>query len=185
MRGASEAGDETEQKARSIFGFARYVEWNGRRFPSPESPFVIGVYGTDTISGTLRELAGNSRIKGRAVIIQHLTAREQLRGCHILFISNSESERLRPVLSEVRREGVLTVGECDDFLSAGGVINFVNNGDRIGYEVHTGHAREQRLKLRGQLLQYASRPQRKSAGTSASRMGLSATSATKDDEGEE
>lgn len=162
--------EDYEEKANLICSLARYTEWNSRRHVSPDTPFVIGIYGSDVLSENLREVVQDRRIKGRPVQIIHITAKEQARSCNILFVSNSEAGRLDSILDQVRREGVLTVGESKNFLKAGGVINFVSTPDGIRYEVDLEHAARERLELRGQLLAYALRPTT-SGGSDPSRSG--------------
>src|SRR4051812_18108133 len=85
---------EFQIKAERICSFARFVEWPSRKFVSPDSPFVIGVFGTDAISDFLREALQNRLIKDRPVVIKHILAKQELSGCHVLFISRSERDRL-------------------------------------------------------------------------------------------
>lgn len=146
---------EFQIKAERICSFARFVEWPSRKFVSPDSPFVIGVFGTDAISDFLREALQNRRIKDRTVVIKHILAKEELSGCHVLFVSRSERDRLSSVLGAVRREGVLTVGETDNFLDRGGIINLVNIGGTIRFQVNLSAARRERLTISSKLLQLA------------------------------
>lgn len=154
-RAVEEMGGEYQIKAARLSSLARFVEWPPRRFPQPDSPFVLGVYGTDNITDLLREALQDRRIKDRPVMVRHLTTREELRGCHLLFISRSERDRLGPILGETRREGVLTVGETDNFLARGGVINLVPLGGVIRIQVNLEAARRERLTLSAKLLQLA------------------------------
>lgn len=147
-----------QEKARLLYSFARNSEWPKKRFGNPEAPFVIGIYGADMISEFLRELVQNARLKDRPVQVITISAKAQVRACHMLFVSRSERDRLKPILSEARREQVLTVGECENFLNDGGMINFVDVQGSIGYEVKISNANDADLTFRGQLLQYAHRP---------------------------
>lgn len=146
---------EYQTKAERICSFARFVDWPAKKFISPNAPFVIGVFGTDAISDYLREALQNRRIKDRPVVIKHILAKEELSGCHVLFISRSERERLSSILGVVRREGVLTVGETDNFLDRGGIINLVNIGGTIRFQVNRSAARRERLTISSKLLQLA------------------------------
>lgn len=144
---------EFQKKAEFITSFTRFVEWPARKFALPDSPFVIGVYGSDNLTGLLQEAIQERRIKDRPVIVKHLQNKEELRACHVLFISRSERERLGPILAEVRRENVLTVGESDNFLGKGGVINFVNLGGTVRFQISTEAAAREKLVISSKLLQ--------------------------------
>jgi hypothetical protein len=131
------------------------VEWPAKRFPLPDSPFVIGVFGADGVSDLLREAIQNRRIKDREVVIRHLSVKEEIRSCHVLFVSRSERDRLGPVLGEARRESTLTVGESDNFLAKGGVINFLNVNGAVRFQISPAAASRERLKVSSKLLQLA------------------------------
>lgn len=147
-----EAGGEYQKKSEHITNFMKFVEWPGKKFTQPDSPLVIGIFGHDPISDYLREAIQGRTFKSRHVVIKHLVFKEELQGVHLLFISNSERDRLSPILSEVKREGVLTIGECDNFLIRGGVINFVNAGDKVVFEINPDAAERERLKIDSRLL---------------------------------
>lgn len=149
---------EYEQKASLICGLLRNVEWPTRKMKSPSAPFVIGIVGQDMVSDFLREDLQGRRIKDRPVQIRVLTSLQEVSSCHLLFVSQSENDRLRSILSEARREGILTVGEADNFLSSGGVVQFVFEGTRVTYRVSQGNASREALKLNGFVLRF-SKPQ--------------------------
>jgi len=144
---------EFQKKAEFITSFTRFVEWPARKFALPDSPFVIGVYGSDNLTTLLQEALQERRIKDRPVVVRHLQNKEELRACHVLFISRSERDRLGSILAEVRRENVLTVGESDNFLGKGGVINFVNVGSTVRFQISTEAAAREKLAISSKLLQ--------------------------------
>ena len=145
-------GGEYQKKSEHITNFMKFVEWPGKRFTQPDSPLVIGIFGSDPISDFLREAIQGRTFKSRQVVIKHLMFKEELQGVHLLFVSRSERDRLGPILGEVKREGVLTIGECDNFLARGGVINFVNDGNRVRFEINASAAERERLKIDSRLL---------------------------------
>ena len=144
---------EYQKKAEFIASFTRFIEWPERKFSVPDGPFVIGVFGTDSISTLLQEALQDRQIKGRPVVVKHLQNKEELHACHVLFISRSERDRLGPILGEVRRENVLTVGECDNFLAKGGVINFITSGNSVRFQISNEAAAREKLSVSSKLLQ--------------------------------
>lgn len=151
---AQEAG-EYQRKAALICTMLRSVTWPARRFGEPDSPIVIGIYGSDMISDFLREAIQDRRFQDRPVLIKRYTRREELAGCHLLFVSRSERDKMSAILAEVRREYVLTVGETDNFLKSGGVVNFVNVEGVLRYQINGSAAKRERLMINGKLLQFA------------------------------
>jgi hypothetical protein len=146
---------EFQKKAEFINSFTQFVDWPARKFVQPDSPVVIGVYGTDNISTLLQESFQGRLINGRPAVIQHFLNKQELRACHVLFISRSERDRLGPILAEVRRENVLTVGECDNFLGKGGIINFVIVDGQVRFQISTEAAAREKLVVSSKLLRLA------------------------------
>ena len=158
MAGPADAtGGEYQKKSEHITNFMKFVEWPGKSFTQSDSPLVIGIFGSDPISDYLREAIQGRTFKSRQVVIKHLLFKEELQGVHLLFVSRSERDRLGPILGEVKREGVLTIGECDNFLTRGGVINFVNAGGKVVFQINAGAAERERLKIDSRLLNLSAR----------------------------
>lgn len=151
-RAGPEVGSEYQTKAAQIYSFTKFIDWPPKKFPSAESPFIIGVYGTDDITDFLRESFQTRRIKDRPVEIRHLTNKAELVGCHLVFVSRSESSRLGTVLYEMRHENILSVGESDNFLKGGGCINFLNVEGAIRFQINLGAASRESLKVSSKLL---------------------------------
>lgn len=151
----SNVPEEYQQKAGLICNFLRQCKWPDRRFPTPDAPFIIGIYGSDQISGYLRENIQDRRIQGRPVQIRRVSLKEELAICHLVFVSRSERDRLRVILGETRRENVLTVGESDNFLASGGVIQFTSYAGQVRYQVSLDAARRERIEPGGFVLRMA------------------------------
>lgn len=147
--------DEYQQKAGLICNFLRQCKWPERRFSGTDSPFIIGVFGNDQISSYLRENIQGRIIQGRPVQVKHVMQKTELPFCHLVFISRSERDRLRPILGDLRRENVLTVGETDNFIASGGVIQFVTYGDTVRYQMSLDAARRERIEPGGFVLRMA------------------------------
>jgi hypothetical protein len=151
-RAAGESG-EYEEKARRISTFIRHTEWPEKKLGRPGTPFVIGIYGSDQISGYLQEIFAGTQAKGHPVQVRSVYSLSDIPNCHVLFVSASERDRLRSILSEARREGVLTVGESDNFLASGGVIQFVRKPDGVwSHTASVANASRERLTLGGFIL---------------------------------
>lgn len=149
------ANGEYQQKARLICNFLRNCKWPARRFQQADSAFVIGIFGSDQISEYLREDIQDRRIQGRPVQIRRISQREELTACHVVFVSRSERDRLRMIIGETRRENILTVGESDNFLASGGVIQFTTVVDQVRYRVSLDAARRERIEPNGFVLRMA------------------------------
>ena len=142
---------EYEVKAAYLYNFAKLVDW-----PAPaRGPLVIGVYGEDPFGGALHRAVDGKNIDGRPLVVQRLSRLDQLKGCHILFIGLSERRHWRAVLSAVQGEAVLTVGESEGFLDAGGKVNFTVEQNRVRFDINLQAAREAGLRISARVLHLA------------------------------
>ena len=114
-------------KARYLCLFTEYTEWPAAAFANATTPFVIGVLGEDPFGKLLDEAFPDGTAKGRKLVILRKRRVEEVRGCHVLFISRSEKERLPKILSDLREHDAraLTVSDEDSFLGQGGMIHLV------------------------------------------------------------
>src|SRR5262245_36707769 len=118
------APPEHDAKASLLYNFSKFVEWPDAAFQDDRSALRLCVLGTDPIGGSLQAITGGD-VAGRKLILLRSRMIDEPAGCHILFISRSESERLPRILAAVREAPVLTVGDMPGFLEQGGMVNFV------------------------------------------------------------
>jgi hypothetical protein len=151
--GAEVSPPEYQVKAAYLFNFAKFVEWPASAFSSAGAPLVIGIIGKGSFGEAFDALAGKST-KGRKVQVKHFSRIEELAGCQVLFIANSEKQRLKEILGALPA-GVLTVSDIKRFCNAGGMIGLVNRGDKVQFEVNLINAERAGLKVSSQMLKLA------------------------------
>jgi hypothetical protein len=150
---------EYQLKAAFIFNFAKFVEWPAEAFPEPQSPFVIGILGATPLKEQLQQVISGKKINDRPVSFREFTSAAQSTNCHILFVSASERTRLPELFRSLGALPVLTVGETEQFLAVGGMINFVSEEKKIRFEISDESAKKAHLKISSKLLTLA-RPAR-------------------------
>lgn len=161
MLPAQESPSETQIKAAFLVNFPKYVEWPSGVFVQTNSPIVVAVLGESNLDGELRKMTENKVIKGRPVTFRRLTADDEFPGCHVLFISAEQQPRSAGILARLKDASILTVGESDDFLANGGMINMVRRDRKIVLEVNLAVVGKARLKISSKLLSVASVVKRK------------------------
>jgi hypothetical protein len=95
-------------------------------------------------------------VGGRTVQPQRVTTLEDAQRCHVLFVSDSELERLDTILGAVKGTHVLTVSDIPQFLRRGGMIQFTRQGGRLRFEINLPATQEARLMISSDLLRVAS-----------------------------
>jgi len=70
-------------------------------------------------------------------------------------VGASDSRKMPDILSALKDANVLTVGETDQFLEQGGMINLARRDRRIGLEVNLDATRQTQLKISSKLMALA------------------------------
>lgn len=141
-------------KAAFVFNFAKFVDWPAGAFPA-ERPFVIGVLGEDPFGAALDEIVRGGALQGRPVAVARYRSAEQAAACQVLFIARSERALQAAALKALAGKPVLTVGDAEDFLSAGGMIRLHARAGRIRFDVNKAAADKAGLRISAQLLKLA------------------------------
>lgn len=146
---------EYRLKAAFLFNFAKFVEWRPEAFADAKSPFIIGVLGDNPFGSELEQTVAGKKINDHPITILPFRAAADATNCHILFISTSEKQRLPQIFESLRGASVLTVSETAHFTEAGGMINFVPEGNKIRFQINDDAAKAARLKISSKLLSLA------------------------------
>ena len=151
--GFAQAQARTEEyhvKAGFIFHFAQLVDWPASAAGGPD--FVLCTLGDDPFQGQLETTLDGKAIGTRPIHILHVKQPQEARGCQVLFISNSEDQRLPKILGDLGTSPVMTVGEANDFIERGGMIRFVLEQDKVRFEINLKAADPAGLKFSSRLL---------------------------------
>lgn len=151
---AQPALTDAQAKAAALVNFARYVEWPERAFAGKESGFVFCLAGRDSLGSASAALEGRS-LHGRSTQVKRVLGVEELRGCHVLFIAESEERRQAPMLRAVAAEPVLSVGDATGFTEAGGAIGVTLDDGRIRFDINRAALDAAQLRASANLLRLA------------------------------
>jgi len=146
---------EYQVKAVYLYHFAEFVEWPAEAFPEQTSPLVIGVLGENPFGAYLDETVRGERVNNRPLVLEHYRRVEEIKTCHVLFISRSEAARLDPILARLKGRSILTVGDFDGFAQRGGIIRFVEEKSKIRFKINLAAAKAANLILSSKLLRPA------------------------------
>ena len=147
---------EYQLKAAFLYHFAQFTEWPDKAFEKPSSPLVIGVLGDNPFGQLLEQTLRGKTLLQRPVVYRTIRSLDEAtNNCHILFISSSEKKRLTEICMALQNRTVLTVSEVEGFLEAGGMIDFVRQGNKIRFQINDSAAKAAGLRIRAKLLSLA------------------------------
>jgi hypothetical protein len=155
MDGADPVDAEYRLKAAVLFNLAKFTEWPAAGMPVAGAPWRVGLLGADRFGGAIDELAQTQVVQGHPVAIQRLQSLGDLRGCHVLFIGRSETERVAEVLAALGDAPVLTVSEAPQMAERGVMINLVMKDERVRFEINLAAAERAGLRVSSKVLKYA------------------------------
>ena len=155
LRAQATRPSEYQIKAIFLFNFAQFVDWPAGAFPDSTAPLVIGVLGDDPFGPYLDETVRGETVRGRPFEVRRYQKIEDIRTCHILFVSPSEESRLEDILANLKHRAILTVGDGTGFAKRGGMIRFVSERNKIRMRINVAAAEAVQLTISSKLLRAA------------------------------
>jgi len=144
--------EESQVKAAYLYNFAKFVEWPAGVFRNPDDPAVICVVGDERTSDVLEPAVSGRKANGRPVEARRPHSSAEFKSCQVLFIGFSDKERIAQLLNGLQRSSVLTVGQSDQFISLGGMINLSLKHTTIELEIDPEASNAAGLKISSRLL---------------------------------
>ena len=134
-RSAEERADERQYKIESaiLYNFFNYITWPGYDAPEDLLKPNLCVYGNDPILKYL-DYVRQKMAYERALNIRRLTESAELKGCQMVYIRDATPVQAAKLLAA---EGVLTVSNRPDFIEEGGMIELIESGGRIVFEINS------------------------------------------------
>ena len=151
----AETSAEYRLKAAFLFNFAQFVKWPPRAFPQPQTPLVIGILGDDPFGSGLDEIVRGEQVNSRPLAVQRYRSLEEIKICHVLFISRSEADRAAQIVSSLKGRGVLTVGDAEGAAMRGIMIRFATENNKIRLKINLEAAKGSELTISSKLLRLA------------------------------
>ena len=142
---------EQEIKVSFIYNFAKFIKWPVSA--SDGGSFKICVVGERPLSGNISLLQG--RVVNDHAIEVRLIEKPELGECHILFIGDSEGQRLPDILQNMAKAPILSISDLPDFIHAGGIIGMKVKDDRVRFDINLKAAQKAGLDIDSQLLKLA------------------------------
>lgn len=154
---AAQSGGPTEYqvKAAFLFNFTKFVEWPGTAFADTRAPLVLGVLGDDPFGGSLSLIVNGQLVRGRGIAIRRYRFGDDVRHCHVLYVSASEQARMAQILEGLQGASVLTVSDISGFAEGGGLVQFYMEEDRVRFVVNAEAAARANLRVSAKLLAVA------------------------------
>ena len=147
---------EYQIKGVLLYNLSQFVEWPSTAFTNDASPLRIGILGQDPFEGVLDAIVREETAGHRRLVVDRYQNVEEIKRCHILFISSSEQNRIFTTFSKLANRPILTVGDADEFIQQGGMVKFYKNEeDKIRLQVNLNAVKAAQLSMSAKLLRVA------------------------------
>jgi hypothetical protein len=177
VRADSEKSQETKIKAAFLYNFIKFVDWPKEEKADVNEPIMIGIIGSENVVNAF-EPVKDKKIKNRSISIKYFAGydklkksdntddsqwdkkMEALKACHVLMFCSCDSvpiQNSNQILKALEGLPILTIGETEQFLESGGVINFLMKDKKVCFEINTAAAKISKLRISSKLLRLAKR----------------------------
>lgn len=144
--------EEYSVKAAFIYNFALLNRWPESSFLSSSDEIDLCIIGDSDSMGAFEKIDGK-KVGKRHLKVHFIQNMKLKRGCHMIFFNKTaETATVLSVLAQVKGLPVLTIGDKEDFLTLGGVINFFNKNGRQYFKVSLKNMNQQQINLSSRLL---------------------------------
>jgi hypothetical protein len=118
----SAEASESETKAEFVFRIIQFIDWER---DENSGGFSIGVIGDSDFATILRQVLVGRKLKGREITVKFADNAKELSAVDVVFVSGANRRRLGGVLAKFSEPSILTLGDSDAFLKAGGMISII------------------------------------------------------------
>jgi hypothetical protein len=143
---------EYQVKAAFLLNFTKFVEWPAKS-SAADAPIAICILGKDPFGRVLDDIVEGESVNSRKLTVERLGQLPAAQACQVVFFGSPEKD-LRKTLGALG-PGVLTVGEGDKFVRAGGMIALVIDGRRVRFDINQAAAVSAGVKLSSKLMSVA------------------------------
>lgn len=135
-------------KAVYLEKFSRFVTWPEEcEMKNINKPFVIGVIGKTPLYKNLEQIYSIQKINQKKVIVKEIKEYQEIEDCHILFIAESERKNLNNLISFTKKLNVVTVGDSPKFAEKGVLINFIEEKNKLKFEINESAVLESPIQM--------------------------------------
>jgi len=141
-------------KAAFLYNFAKFSEWPPDAL-APGQRLTLCVIGDAGVADALSQTIKGHAIEGHELTVTIRTADESAAGCHLLYVSASQTKRSAGLLLGAIDTSVFTVSDADGFAESGGIAQLMVENDRIRFAINIASVQRGRLNISSKLLSLA------------------------------
>ena len=140
-------------KAAFTLNFARLTQWPDNKDTSSEQ-FTICVMGNETLKQTF-SLVDGQNINGTISHLKIISRVRDIKSCQVLIVNAIQQRKMKQIFKSAHKLSILTISELPDISKSGAILNFINEGNKIKFQISIPRAKQSGLKISSRLLKLA------------------------------
>lgn len=151
------SADSTESSAVNAaltLNFARFTEWPEQALSAKDTHVKLCVIGDNVTQQAFDEI-DKKQVGVRTLEVLHLTRLKNVEQCQLLYISGSDRSTTIQLLSEIRNQHTLTIGEDRHFLQDGGMVLLNLVEGKVNIEIQLSIVKQAGLQINSRVLKLA------------------------------
>ena len=147
------AESDIQLKAVILGRLPSFIQWNAELYkPENSQNFNLCVLGNNPFGSILDKIYEKRTIKKKTPKIRYLNNINELAGCHLVYIAESEKRDISEIVERAKQLSILTIGETDGFEDKGVIIKLYVENKKIKFIINIQAAKESALTISSQLL---------------------------------
>jgi TonB family protein len=142
--------DERAVRAAYVLNLTKFVEW-----PAGKNELRIGFFGSRETGEYLQKMLDGRASESRQIRMILFPSDDELQKCSMVYIADSQKNRIRATLDKLGYRNIVTVGETEWFAQDGGMVGLVKVGEQIQMQVNLEATQRAGVKLGSHLLNLA------------------------------
>jgi len=138
-------------KSAIIVNFIRYTRWPQDSLYSQSADINVCVYANHEMEESLLKSQGKT-INNKNIEIRILYRLRSLDECHVLYTENMDRTQVKRVFSIVNNKPILTITDQTNGSENSGIINFIDEAERLRFEIFIEKSTAANLKISSRLL---------------------------------
>jgi len=141
-------------KAAFLYNFAKLTEWPAEAL-RPGQRLELCVADEREVADALEQIIRSRAPEGHELEVQVLESEAQVRSCHVLYVGAHDGKRLAQLTDAARDAPVLVVSCAEHFAEWGGIVQLIEEKERMRFAINVTAAARARLTLSSKLLSLA------------------------------
>ncbi len=156
---ADDVLDRATLKLLYTYQFGKFTQWPDRKLNSATSRFRYCILGKNPFSQNMMNMIRGKSVQGIPLVIDvfdsGIVPEEVLAACHVLYISQSEKQRLSTILSSINNLPVLTVSDIRGFSRSGGMVTLKEEQGNLRFQINPESTHRADVTISSKILELA------------------------------